>query len=1020
MAVPSPPPVTWGTGAGGAEPDEQLPASLPRRQILSMEGMLTPTFGVDAALKRSEEEADALRDEVTRLAAERQGLQSLVTEQQEVIDALEQRQAQQQALLDHDVEAVRQEVDSQNNLIKQLQLLVQEQGQELHERQLLEEELRREVAAAATPRVVEELTARLTEKREELEKEMTERKRLEARIELLQKQEKVHVLEKDRAATRFSEELRSIREQMQRQMSDFAADTAALKARAAQQFESSDREMHAQMQIYKDRAAKAEHDAQISRNKYEEVDNELHEATELIARMKEKLEARDGSSAEMELSLREVKAESEKALRMLHDSLTDLNTKYEARGQAIDDLRGKKAVLEEELAVARRSLSELSGTVAQFETKSKDMAERYSKRERKIVDKLMSDMEESVEKMKSERDNALAHVAELRQKCQYPVRESNYLDAAGDMRSVEPDDTLLFSVISRRTAQSAAPSPGIASRQGLELDVGTQYNQLDDGAGPTERETKQVVALEAQVVKLENMIDGQNEELQAVLVKLHRLQETNVQLQESNDKREDTEKAWQRHALEWGNEAKRLQERIKELEDATASEQGSAEKNPTTLNKKVIAERERAFGSAATNAHSIALDTAAEALRDIARTGEADEAIVRTKKMITAAFMELCTEADVREKLNTSVFLCAKEEVYEHVLSKKTCDLKQLCVDLVFRVAAAEATNEVHEDVALQRESEVNALKHVNEELGSSCSSLEAESLRMTAQVLQLESDIADARQLDQHRRKEIACLRKDLEEVEARRRNALEERQLNSSLCEQNDNSRESHTTIEHDIETGKSMKLCKEASETQIAEMLQQLKMRDEKQSFMEQQLETALEQLQELMQAVVAMRRSRAEHVEQLKILRASNAELERQLEVERQQIQEQVQTIDKTQRERDEIALQHDKMQQCLIMQSTQINTLVLELGQCTGSEQQVETVLSLLDARDEELRLKESRIQELEDRTHEIEKSRQELMKALHGQSGSLARQPHEIVEEPHALTQMIDHQASVGPDSPEA
>ena len=69
---------------------------------------------------------------------------------------------------------------------------------------------------------------------------------------------------------------------------------------------------------------------------------------------------------------------------------------------------------------------------------------------------------------------------------------------------------------------------------------------------------------------------------------------------------------------------------------------------------------------------------------------------------------------------------------------------------------------------------------------------------------------------------------------------------------------------------------------------------------------------------------------------------------------------------------------------------------------------------------EELRLKESRIQELEDRTHEIEKSRQELMKALHGQSGSLARQPHEIVEEPHALTQMIDHQASVGPDSPEA
>ena len=73
---------------------------------------------------------------------------------------------------------------------------------------------------------------------------------------------------------------------------------------------------------------------------------------------------------------------------------------------------------------------------------------------------------------------------------------------------------------------------------------------------------------------------------------------------------------------------------------------------------------------------------------------------------------------------------------------------------------------------------------------------------------------------------------------------------------------------------------------------------------------------------------------------------------------------------------------------------------------------METVLSLLDARDEELRLKESRIQELEDRTHEIE-NRQELMKALHGQSGSLARQPHEIVEELHALTQMIDHQASV-------
>ena len=1009
MAVPSPPPVTWGTRAGGTELDEQLPASPPRRQKVSMEGMLTPTFAIDAALTRSQDEAEALRDEVKRLAAERQGLQSLVTEQQEVIDALEQRQAQQQALLDHDVEAVRQEVDSQNNLIKQLQVLVQEQGQELHERQLLEEELRREVAAAATPRVVEELTARLTEKREELEKEVTERKRLEARIELLQKQEKVHVLERDRAATRFSEELRNIREQTQRQMSDFAADTAALKAKAAQHVESSDREMHAQMQMYKDRAAQAEHDAQISRNKYQEVDNELHEATELIARMKEKLEARDGSSAEMELSLREVKTESEKALRMLHDSLTDLNTKYEARGQAIDDLRGKKAELEEELAVARRSLSELNSTVAQFETKFKDMAERYSKRERKIVDKLMSDMEESVEKIKAERDNALAHVAELRQKCQDPVRESNCLDAPGDMRSVEQDSTLLFSVISRRSAQSAAPSTGIASRQGSELFFGTQDNQLD-GAGLTECEIKQVVELEAQVVKLEKIIDGQNKELQAVLVKLHRLQETNVQLQESDDKREDTEKAWQRHALEWGIEAKRLQERIKELEDATASAQGSAEKNPTTLNKKVIAERERTSGSAATNAHLIVLGTAAEALRDIAKAGEADEAVVRTMKKITAAFMELRTEADVREKLKTTVFLGAKEEVYEHVLSKKTCDLKQLCVDLVFRVAAAEATNQVHEHVALQRDSEVNALKRVNEELGSSCSSLEAESQRMTAKVRQLESDIADARQLDQHRRKEIDCLRKDLEEVVARHRNILEERQFNSSLSEQNDNSRESVTTFEHDSETGKNTKLYKEASETQIAELLQQLKMRDEKQASMEQQLETALEQMQELMQAVVAMRRSRAEHVEQLNFLRASNAELERQLEVERQQVQEQVETIDKTQREKDEIALQHDKMQQCLIMQSTQINTLVSELGQCTDSEQQVEMALSLLDARDEELRLKESRIQELEDRTHEIEKSRQELMKALHGQSDSLAMQPHEIVvEEPHALTQMIDH-----------
>ena len=38
-------------------------------------------------------------------------------------------------------------------------------------------------------------------------------------------------------------------------------------------------------------------------------------------------------------------------------------------------------------------------------------------------------------------------------------------------------------------------------------------------------------------------------------------------------------------------------------------------------------------------------------------------------------------------------------------------------------VAAAEQQTK-SEDVALQRESEVNALKRVNEELGSSCSSL--------------------------------------------------------------------------------------------------------------------------------------------------------------------------------------------------------------------------------------------------------------------------------------------------------
>ena len=65
--------------------------------------------------------------------------------------------------------------------------------------------------------------------------------------------------------------------------------------------------------------------------------------------------------------------------------------------------------------------------------------------------------------------------------------------------------------------------------------------------------------------------------------------------------------------------------------------------------------------------------------------------------------------------------------------------------------------------------------------------------------------------------------------------------------------------------------MKLCKEASETQIAEMLQQLKMRDEKQSFMEQQLETA-RTVAGANASRCCQRRSRAEHVEQLKILRA----------------------------------------------------------------------------------------------------------------------------------------------------
>ena len=628
-----------------------------------------------------------LEEQTGLLQTDVRNLRRIVSDQQQVIDALEDRESYEK--LHTEWEQVVHEIDGQNKFVATLQSLVEKQ-----ERQLLENKgIATKLAAAQNELAAfekqvtgmrQEARAFAVQKEKDLEnahniwEERLERQKLleHAERDRMTSQHRAEIESKE---TQFRLDLRNMEERLTSDTTDIQQ---KLTSQLDAQIDSIRKDADGRLQKAREVEQRLQGELKESKAELENLSSELEKASNALSRMSEELQAKTAAQhstatklAQMEQELHGLKwseqsnkSESEKALRLMHDSLTALNNKYEERGCTIQNLRAEKIKLDESLTALNEKYAERDIIVQELraeKTKLTEQAEALRKSASGLTvalkaihsnddivsekNRMLSEMEDSLRKslmdresMKNERDLAQTqlkqmhhqmcqvvedrtsqadlirttlesqlaamqeefrvdmeklheensrHMKEQKERTQQKIRalEQSTDDLQKDREElmeqleVVVKETLTDDHLARLSADNRSlrlqvqllqeaikPSTAPGSHQALQSPdasvVGDTNSMSSEPPGTT---------VKLQMEELEEVVVAQNQELKNVSKAMQELQAENSTLHEENRKLSDscdeilqTEKTWQRHAIEWGKEGEEMKRRIQQLEEA--------------------------------------------------------------------------------------------------------------------------------------------------------------------------------------------------------------------------------------------------------------------------------------------------------------------------------------------------------------------------------------------------------------------------------------------------------------------
>lgn len=650
---------------------------------------LRPTFcaPTEIALEQSQAQVRELEEQNGLLQTDVRNLRRIVSDQQQVIDALEDRESYEK--LHTEWEQVVHEIDGQNKFVATLQSLVEKQ-----ERQLLENKgIATELAAAKNELAAfekqvtgmrQEARAFAVQKEKDLENAHNIWEERLERQKLLEDAERDRMISQHRAEieskeTQFRSDLRNMEERLTSDTSDIQRQlTSQLDA----QIDSIRKDADVRLQNARQVEQRLQGELKESKAELENSSSELEKASNALSRMSEELQAKTAAQhstatklAEMEQELHGLKwsqqsntSESEKALRLMHDSLTALNNKYEERGCTIQNLRAEKIKLDESLIALSEKYEERGSIVQELRAEKIQLMEQaealrkstsgltvalkdiHSKDD--IVsekNRMLSEMEDSLQKslmdresMKNERDLAQTQLKQMHhQMCQVVQDRTSQADLIRttlesqlaamqeefrvDMEKLHEENSRHMKEQKERTQQKIRAleqstddlqkdrkelveqlevvvketltddhlASLSADNRALRLQVRHLQEAIKPSTAPGGHEALHApdasvvgdtngtssepsgTTVKLQIEELEEVVVAQNQELKNVLKAMQELEAENSTLHEENRRLSDsfdemlqTEKTWQRHAIEWGKEGDEMKRRIQQLEEA--------------------------------------------------------------------------------------------------------------------------------------------------------------------------------------------------------------------------------------------------------------------------------------------------------------------------------------------------------------------------------------------------------------------------------------------------------------------
>lgn len=548
----------------------------------------------------------------------------------QVIDALEDRESYEK--LHNEWKDVVQEIEGQNKFIATLQTLVEKQEKQLLNNKGIATELaaaKNELAAfdKQMTGLRQEARAFAMQKEKDLENAHSISRERLAEQKLLHEAERDELIAQHRAemesqTLKLRAELSQMEKDAQLQLENLTADASKVERRLAEQIESIREDADACMQDARRNEQNLYDELEQSKSELEISSAELNKASDVIRRVSEELQSKTAEQqasamelARMEEELHGLKwnqklrtEESEKALRMMHDSLTALNDKYEERGCTLQELVAEKKKLEEQATAMEKSMSELTAALKGMQSRTLEIAQA---KDDALSEKtqMMSNMESSLEKllverenMKNERDLAqsqlkhmqhqMSQVAEGRTTQADLIRttlESQLVAMQEEFRNdmeklheennrqmmeqkartqekiraleqstddLQKDRTELveqLEVVARETLTDDHMARLSADNRALRLQVQELQENIKHlstsepsvvGDNASKPAEPSGTTEELQMKELEEVVVAQNKELKNVLKQLQELQEEKRKLTDSCEEMEQTEKVW--------------------------------------------------------------------------------------------------------------------------------------------------------------------------------------------------------------------------------------------------------------------------------------------------------------------------------------------------------------------------------------------------------------------------------------------------------------------------------------------